>query len=170
MTVKCPITWNSMRVYAVTIFFGENFQKKKNLFDMPNLEKTLYGRRRRDSAVGDITMMCRSSLFWLEKRARFKVQLHFSSLNMYYTTIVKGPSYIFDASFFRMPLPPRKYIYENYFARGLTHQFSIDHHTLIHTQYTLKIPKKVHSFFFHLWVVPKFLCSKNNSVLPFLSF
>ena len=62
------------------------------------------------------------------------------------------------------------YIYENYFARGLTHQFSIDHHTLIHTQYTLKIPKKVHSFFFHLWVVPKFLCSKNNSVLPFLSF
>ena len=110
----------------------------------------------------------RSLLTW--KRARFKVQLHFSSLNMYYTTIVKGPSYIFDASFFRMPLPPRKYIYENYFARGLTHQFSIDHHTLIHTQYTLKIPKKVHSFFFHLWVVPKFLCSKNNSVLPFLSF
>ena len=88
MAVKCPITWNSMRVYAVTIFFGENFQKKKNLFDMPNLEKTLYGRRRRDSAVGDITMMCRSSLFWLEKRARFKVQLHFSSLNMYYTRVM----------------------------------------------------------------------------------
>ena len=108
MSVKCPITWNSMRVYAVTIFFGENFQKKKNLFDMPNLEKTLYGRRRRDSAVGDITMMCRSSLLtW--KKGTFQSSTSFFIAEYVQHTLV-GLSYIFDASFFRMP--PRLYIWE----------------------------------------------------------
>lgn len=147
MAVKCPITWNSMRVYAVTIFFGENFQKKKISLICPIWRK-LFTEEEEEIVRWGILQWCAGHLSFDLKKG------HVSKFNFIFhpwicTTLLwsKGPSYIFDASFFRMPLPPRKYIYENYFARGLTHQFSIDHHTLIHTQYTLKSPKKCTHFF-----------------------
>ena len=148
MSVKCPITWNSMRVYAVTIFFGENFQKKKISLICPIWRKLFTEEEEEEIVRWGILQWCAGHLsFDLKKGhvSKFNFIFHPWICVLHYSS--KRAELYFRCVIFQNAFASSKvYIWELLRSWSDTSVFNRPPHTHSYTVY-INIPKKVRSFF-----------------------